>query len=539
MADLTTGNINTEAQTAASVNDGDYIYIYKADAGVFSKIEKSLLLQGAGGGSGSGISAEVYEAIKDNVNRVQGRLDALIGALANMSFNSLPKPALVGELTWPDGTTPTPSQTPSLAIKYNGATVSSVNVTADTSGTTAISFVVKASNLTSSNTFELTLGGTGAGDCTLSDSRITAAQATNGATVTVSYSGTSAAYATLSVSGNGLTASVGIAISAAGSGLYTVIGTLTNCYIDASTSVNTQVPSGGTWSGTIVAESGYELPTINSSIITSGTVGGVSLSGSTLTISNITSDITFSIVATAAQQVTGYVTDGLVLHLDGKNQGSTPGSWIDTIGLKEFVLIGNPTVTADGVSFSTDGERQYGLYTGSVEDWPVGSCTIEVCFKPTIDFDEEGADAVSLFGNSNNKCMAATFVPGDNRGFGFAAIAMSETGTRNYKRLLSSNTTISSEQAVTLSMNFRRQMLNGVLDTSDRVNTRVGTLLVDAGLSVGGHLRQNNSTVNPTSFIGCDAIIHEVRIYNRLLDESDMRDNQKCDNYRYNLGLNI
>ena len=158
MADLTTGNINTEAQTAASVNDGDYIYIYKADAGVFSKIEKSLLLQGAGGGSGSGISAEVYEAIKDNVNRVQGRLDALIGALANMSFNSLPKPALVGELTWPDATTPS-TQTASLVLKFNGTTVngSTVNVTADDEDDTTIWISVKAKNLTSGDSFTLSL----------------------------------------------------------------------------------------------------------------------------------------------------------------------------------------------------------------------------------------------------------------------------------------------------------------------------------------------------------------------------------------------
>ena len=533
MADLTTGNINTEAQTAASVNDGDYIYIYKADAGVFSKIEKSLLLQGAGGGSGSGISAEVYEAIKDNVNRVQGRLDALIGALANMAFNSLPKPETVGVLTWPEGTTPS-IQTPSLDIKYNGAAVSSVNVTADTSGATDISFVVKAANLTSNNAFEFTLGGTSAVDCTLSTSSITAAQATSGATVTVTYSGTSAASATLSVSGNGLSASVNIAIAAAGSGLHTIIGTLTNCYIDTLTTVSAQVANGGTWTGVLVAESGYELPTINSGIITSGTAGSVSLSGSTLTISNITSDITFDIVASSAQQVAEYISNGLVLHLDGKNQGGEQNKWIDTTSAhKEFVLIGNPTVTSNGVTFSTDGVQQYGRYTGSVEDWPASSCTIEVCFTPTIDFDEEDENGVGLFGNSNNRDIAATFMPGDNRGFGFAAIAFNETGTRNYKRLLSSDTTINSDQGVTLSMNFERHMLNGVVDSSSRVNTRVGTLYGDEGLSVGGFLRAADK------FVGCNAIIHEVRIYNRLLSEQDMKDNQKCDNDRYNLGLNI
>lgn len=535
MADLTTGNINTEAQTAASVNDGDYIYIYKADAGVFSKIEKSLLLQGAGGGSGSGISAEVYEAIKDNVNRVQGRLDALIGALANMAFNSLPKPALVGELTWPDATTPS-TQTASLVLKFNGTTVngSTVNVTADDEDDTTIWISVKAKNLTSGDSFTLSLSN--ASGYTLSQSTITASEATIGADVAITYSGTSASNTRLTISGNGLSASVMISIAEAGAEVtyYDITGALTGCTINGLSSVSSQVASGGNWSGTLVAEEGYTLPEINNYIITSGTFGSISLSGSTLTISGITSDITFAIVATQDQQeVTEYETDGLVLHLDGQNQGAESGVWTDTVGNKRFVLEGNPVVTENGVMFSTVSNvsnANYGHYD-SAEDinWSCDSYTIEICFTTTDEFDASKSQA--FFGINTEGSIAATYKGGDNSGFGFAAFPLSTpTSTKHdYKRLLKSGTTINGGSSYTLSMNVVAHVLNGEVDQSNCVNTALGVISGDnKALMVGG-----TTYTNQYNFRGCDAIIHEVRIYNRPLQIYEMKQNQQLDNKRY------
>ena len=540
MADLTTGNINTEAQTAASVNDGDYIYIYKADAGVFSKIEKSLLLQGAGGGSGSGISAEVYEAIKDNVNRVQGRLDALIGALANMSFNSLPKPALVGALTWPDGTTPS-TQTASLVLKFNGTTVngSTVNVTADDEDDTTIWISVKAKNLTSGDSFTLSLSNSSG--YTLSQSTITASEATIGADVAITYSGTSASNTRLTISGNGLSASVSLSIAEAGTEVtyYDVTGTLTGCTINGLSSVSAQVASGGNWSGTLVAEEGYTLPEINNYIITSGTFGSISLSGSTLTISGITSDITFAIVATQEQEeVNEYVTDGLILHLDGLNQGSESGVWTDTVGNKRFVLTGGPVVTENGVIFHTANDTltsnaNYGYYesgNGTQFDWPASSYTIEVCFTTTDQFDNSKSNI--FFGINKEGSIAATYKGGDNCGFGFAAFKLSGSSfeNREYRRLLGSGKEIGSGSPYTLSMNALRHMLNGEVDTTNRVNTAQGVIPSDSNvdLIVGGTMYTNVS-----NFRGCNAIIHEVRIYNRQLKQYEMIQNQRYDNKRY------
>lgn len=76
MANISTENINTLAQVAASVKDGDYIYIYKAASGEFSRVELSVFLQQMSAGSAS--SSEI-QAIKNN-------MQTLLDALADIAF---------------------------------------------------------------------------------------------------------------------------------------------------------------------------------------------------------------------------------------------------------------------------------------------------------------------------------------------------------------------------------------------------------------------------------------------------------------------
>lgn len=49
--EITTDNINTKAQEVASIGDGDYVYIFKAGANTFARIEKNLFFQGMAGSS--------------------------------------------------------------------------------------------------------------------------------------------------------------------------------------------------------------------------------------------------------------------------------------------------------------------------------------------------------------------------------------------------------------------------------------------------------------------------------------------------------
>lgn len=63
MANITTENINTLAELASSIGDGDYIYIHKAGANTFARIEKSLFMQGSSQGSGGIDANDIVDAL--------------------------------------------------------------------------------------------------------------------------------------------------------------------------------------------------------------------------------------------------------------------------------------------------------------------------------------------------------------------------------------------------------------------------------------------------------------------------------------------
>ena len=364
------------------------------------------------------------------------------------------------------------------------------------------------------------------------------AKSSNGATLNIIYSQTGETSTTLTVRGNDLIATVPIHIAEAGSVMYNVTGSLYGCTINGETEISESVGSGNSWTGTLVPDSGYTLPDIDDDIITIGTAESVSLVGSTLTIAHITSDIVFLIRATSNQQVTDYVSDGLVLHLDGKNKGQVENSWVDTKGDKVFTLVGDPVIEDDGITFSTDGADQYGYYYNNrTPNWLCATCTIEICFTPHKNFivAETGSTKAAFFGSRKEKAIAATFY----KGFGFAAVgynANAQSDDHSFKRALKDNEAIISGSPVTLSMNLRRTMLNGVVNDSGLIATMMGIISpYNADLMVGGTTRSNYSP----AFLGCDATIHEVRIYDRLLDADEMKKNQQYDNIKYNLELQI
>lgn len=114
MANISTENINTLAQLASSIGDGDYIYIYKGSSHSFARIERSVLLDGAGGGSADISelisndwtdtsrahvpSARQMNLMYNNLISVYNDLSALLTALANSAFSTA-KPSLT-ELDW-------------------------------------------------------------------------------------------------------------------------------------------------------------------------------------------------------------------------------------------------------------------------------------------------------------------------------------------------------------------------------------------------------------------------------------------------------
>jgi len=126
MANISTENINTLAQIASSIGDGDYIYIFKGGAKAFSRIEKSLFMQEMGGG-GSDISdilsndwndssrkhvpsARQMNLMYNNLISVYNSLTSVLNALANSSFKTA-RPE-IAELDWVGDTS-------SYTIGYN------------------------------------------------------------------------------------------------------------------------------------------------------------------------------------------------------------------------------------------------------------------------------------------------------------------------------------------------------------------------------------------------------------------------------------
>lgn len=440
MANITTENINTLAQLAASISDGDYIYIYKSGANTFARIEKSLFMQGSSQGGGAASDVTI-----DNVNAIQAKVDELIGKIANFALSSSVNP--IGTLDWGDSGDDPVTPVPALTSPTHNSSVNVGEIAYDgTSVSTSI--YIKGSNLT----LPLALAITGTG-LSVSTSSVTAANANNGVNVNVTYANSASGTAT-----------------------------------------------------------------------TSGTL--------TISSSELSSDIVVSLTASKAADVTpsGYVTSGLVLHLDGLNQGGTSGKWIDSVGNKEFVLTG-ATAASNGVLFDEEGEM--GVYNGTNPEWMYTGCTIEVCLTALSGFNTTNR---VLFGNGVDSGIAAIYSApsGSTKGWAFGVWShTSYTDLGNTSKRADSDTI---SGAITLSMNAERLVKNGSTNTGTLLQTRLG-VAKNVALTVGGMLRTGDTLSDATFF--ANATIHEVRIYNRQLSEAEMLQNQRYDNERYNLGLTI
>lgn len=370
MADLTTGNINTEAQTAASVADGDYIYIYKADAGVFSKIEKSLLLQGVSGGSGSGISEEVYTAIRNNVNALRTWCNSLHSVLANLALTG-DKPAAIPEFVWPENEGgDTPSVTPTLIVKAGAVTVSNngtVNVgmipRASSSITKTLTF--RGSNITQNISFSIAQGQGNSGTFSLSSNSVSASavNTTMGGSIVITYSNantvqtsvTETATLTIVSELGTMTVTLNGTKSASEVTTYSVQATLTNCKINGSSVVDAS--TSGEWSGTIVPDTGYTLPS-DVSVTGTCTKSYNSTSG-VLSLTNISSDISFTV---NAEQDT--ILDGLE-HQYGLSAGVDAGNnvcLVDQTG--GFNLYTSDSISSVG-NYYGNGRNNGASYGGS------------------------------------------------------------------------------------------------------------------------------------------------------------------------------
>lgn len=193
-----------------------------------------------------------------------------------------------------------------------------------------------------------------------------------------------------------------------------------------------------------------------------------------------------------------YISDGLVFHLDGAD--ATDTTWVDRIGGNTFTNDGSATHDGKSVRGSYSSPTAIGVRRN------VG--TIEVC-----------GEIVSSWGSADNN---AFLVRDKDHIYGLNYI-LRPRETSPYAHISSRNTIQAprSYRSVgigkfTHSLNIERHVFNGTLGT------------------LGGNTY--NTTNASSSFVGHYKVrIYQVRIYNRLLTEAEMKYNQEQDRKKYGI----
>lgn len=514
MPNISTENINTLAQAVASIGDGDYIYILKSGASSFARIELNLFIQALGeiSGSGSGsIDADTYAVIQGNVNTVAAKVDELLGKLANLAFDE-DKPDVIGDLSWDSSGGDEPSVRPVLTSPAINTTVNIGQIASDGTNVSK-TIVVKGSGLTKN--FNISASGTG---FSVAPSTLSYADVNNGTSVTVTYTNTGTGdgttkFGSLSISSDEVSRSVSLKASKAAEGVtyHNIIGSFTHCQMNG---LPATVADGGSFSGTLVADDGYDLPsdiTVNGSCTKSYNAGVLSLT-------NITSDITLSATAQPSEIPSGdYVSNGLVLNLDGTDRGGTSGHWIDKVEGYDFTLGSGATEKSNGVQF--DAANEWGTCNDAtllslLPSYTEG--TIEIVFTSLSGFSNTLRTLVKP--SESGKIGAAIATQGTKFCYGV------DSSSSELARTLVS--AVSDPSLHIISANAARLVQNQTVSTAAVTTANVLPNRLSALLVGGATVLGSNDTF-------AMAVIHSVRIYDRQLSESEMLHNQALDLAKY------
>lgn len=218
----------------------------------------------------------------------------------------------------------------------------------------------------------------------------------------------------------------------------------------------------------------------------------------------------------------GYITNGLVFFLDGK-QLATASKWIDIVGGKVFNLT-DCTKNGNGIAFN--GSTSYGSHAGEITHNATGE-TIEIVFYgPDSDtgydiktraifaqpYLTDGVGISCRFGNAGgNTCRVATALDGVNR------IVKHFTYTVGASQVRTIGATIDS-------LVYRGTSYTNSSSTAYSKN-QSGNTYLGAFATTGGPIGRIMGT------------IYAVRIYNRKLSVAEMQANQANDLTYYNLTL--
>lgn len=210
-----------------------------------------------------------------------------------------------------------------------------------------------------------------------------------------------------------------------------------------------------------------------------------------------------------------YVQDGLVVLLDGIKKGGTPDAWTNLIddASNGYIFLNSGAVSIDN-GWEFDGSNQLTCKTYNV-NYGIRSSTIE--FVADVK-NAPGERAVVLTGAAIPTWLVPTIGEGSAPAAGFyrtddLLIGVYGPNIQGYK-----NTT----RKGTWSCNNIVGMENGVA-MSRGINDGFG----------------GDATYTFRIGYGVVGTVHSIRIYSRQLSAEEVLQNQKVDNIRFNLGLNI
>ena len=198
-----------------------------------------------------------------------------------------------------------------------------------------------------------------------------------------------------------------------------------------------------------------------------------------------------------------YITSGLVFWLDGINKGATDGTWVDLIGGIDFT---NTDAVSNDDHFYFNGSTSV-MKNLTKNLSSVGSVfTVESCFYA------ENGGAIMYSG------------PGNNTSLPMLKLDQGLYKQRGLKYNLGSYTNT-----------------NSTLSLTDGLGIRNGVTLSGTGSDFWG-----NDCFSIGSGVSSKRYRHQfkgkvfsVRVYSRILTQSEMLFNQSVDNIRFNLGLTL
>jgi hypothetical protein len=209
-----------------------------------------------------------------------------------------------------------------------------------------------------------------------------------------------------------------------------------------------------------------------------------------------------------------YISDALLMHLDGINKGNVEGEWQDLVSGNTFVNHG-AVAEADGWRF--DGASSYmdSATLGTIGWWNKER-TLEVVVK----FDDISSSRTEVVYLSRKNCMAfgryksEHFV--NSSGLHIPSIQIQSDNGKVIYGYCSNSTS------------YVRSVINGQQGVTSYGNAFSGFSETTAFLG--------KKVSNDDYFKGK---IHAIRIHDRILSEEEILYNQRIDNKRFNLGLDI